>query len=274
MDNIEKQLKTNLLLDDTNDNDTNDNDTSDNDIININDNDTNDNDNNTNMGDTLLELSKTVLNAKILETAFKARGPSCGLIVVDNFYNNAQNTRDYILTQEFTVRGNFPGQRTISYANEHLRDIIQGYIAPFGGKITDFPMPLKKEDEKNDKVIYNGSFQYTTSRERSWIHADGWNNWAGVLYLTPNAPLSAGTSFYRFKNGEYTEEDAKILNTKDQTDKYSQDLTKWEKVDSVGNVFNRLILFNSKRFHMSMDYFGDTKENSRLFQVFFFSTER
>ena len=204
-----------------------------------------------------------------LKEAFQLRGPSCGLIVVDNFYNNAQGTRDYILTQEFSVKGNFPGQRTISYANEHLRDIIQTYVAPFGGRITDFPMP-----EKDDKAIYNGSFQYTTSRERSWIHADGWNNWAGVLYLTPDAPLSAGTAFYRFKNGEYSEEDAAILNTKDQTDKCSQDLTKWEQVDRVGNVFNRLILFNSKRFHMSMDYFGDTKENSRLFQVFFFTTER
>ena len=213
-----------------------------------------------------------------LTEAFRLRGPSCGLIVVDNFYNNAQGTRDFILTQDFSVRGNFPGQRTISYANEHLKYIIQSYVAPFGGKITEFPMPSSSEEKdsnkKEEKTIYNGSFQYTTSRERSWIHADGWNNWAGVLYLTPDAPLSAGTAFYKFKNGEYSEEDATILNTKEQTDKCSQDLTKWELVDKVGNVFNRLILFNSKRFHMSMDYFGDTKENSRLFQVFFFTTER
>ena len=81
-----------------------------------------------------------------LKEAFMLRPPSCGIIVVDNFYNNAQGTRDYILTQEFSVKGNFPGQRTISYANEHLRDIIQGYVAPFGGKITEFPMPfLEKE---------------------------------------------------------------------------------------------------------------------------------
>ena len=64
-----------------------------------------------------------------------------------------------------------------------------------------------------------------------------------------------------------------ILKNKDQTDMYSQDLTKWTKVDTVGNVFNRLILFNSKLFHMSMDYFGVNKDDCRLFQVFFFSTE-
>lgn len=219
--------------------------------------------------------NKQITSQNKLTEVFKLRPPSCGLIVIDNFYNNAQSTRDYILTQEFSVRGNFPGQRTVSYANEHLKTIIQEYVQPFGGRITEFPMPDLKDDIKNDiKEVYNGSFQYTTSRERSWIHTDSWNNWAGVLYLTPDAPLSAGTAFYRFKNGEYSEEDAKILNTKEQTDNCSQDLTKWELVDRTGNVFNRLILFNSKRFHMSMDYFGDTKENGRLFQVFFFSTER
>jgi hypothetical protein len=207
-----------------------------------------------------------------LSDLFKLRGPSCGIIVVDNFYNNAQNTRDYILTQEFSVKGNYPGRRTVSYANEHLKSIIQEYVRPFGGNITEFPIPDNDVDTK--KEVYNGSFQYTTSRDRSWIHTDSWNNWAGVLYLTPDAPLSSGTAFYRFKNGEYSEEDTKILKTKEQTDNYSQDLTKWELVDRVGNVFNRLILFNSKRFHMSMDYFGNNKENGRLFQVFFFSTER
>ena len=230
-------------------------------------------------GNLLVDLTKTLdksfhdikddIKDNRLKEAFKLRGPSCGLIVVDNFYNNAQSTRDYILTQEFPVKGNFPGQRTISYANQHLQDIIQRYVAPFGGKIIDFPMPSSNDNG----AIYNGSFQYTTSSELSWIHTDSWNNWAGVLYLTPDAPLSAGTAFYRFKNGEYSEEDAKILNTSVQTDKFSQDFSQWELVDSVGNVFNRLILFNSKRFHISMDYFGDTKENSRMFQVFFFRTE-
>jgi hypothetical protein len=198
--------------------------------------------------------------------------PSCSLIVIDNFYNNALETREYILTQEFLVRGNYPGQRTISFANEGLKSIIQKYVEPFGGKITDFPIP--KEDGSNAAGIYNGSFQFTTSRDRSWVHIDGYNNWAGVLYLTPDAPLSSGTAFYEFYDGTQCARDMEILKNKEEIDKYSQDLTKWKKVDQVGNVFNRLILFNANRFHMSMDYFGDSKENGRLFQVFFFSTER
>jgi hypothetical protein len=97
------------------------------------------------------------------------------------------------LTQEFSVTGNFPGQRTISYATDLIKDIIQKYVEPFSGKITEFPCP-KEEKEKED--IYNGSFQYTTSRDRSWIHTDKWNNLAGVLFMTPDAPLSSGTAFY------------------------------------------------------------------------------
>ena len=80
------------------------------------------------------------------------KSPSCGLIVIDNFYHNALETRNFILTQEFSVKGNYPGRRTISYANEHLKQIIQKYVEPFGGKITDFPIP--KEDNSDAESIY------------------------------------------------------------------------------------------------------------------------
>ena len=205
----------------------------------------------------------------LLKENIKSRGPDCGLIVIDNFYNNAMDTRNYVLTQDFSVKGNYPGQRTISYANNHLKEIIQKYISPFG-TIKEFPIP--NPDKSDADKIYNGSFQYTTSRDRSWIHTDSWNNWAGVLFMTPDAPLSAGTAFYKFRDGSMSSIDGKILDNQKDTDKWSQDFTKWELVDKVGNVFNRLVLFNSTRYHMSMDYFGDCKENGRLFQVFFFST--
>ena len=159
----------------------------------------------------------------LLAENISKRTPSCGLIVIDNFYNNAMETRNYILTQEFKVRGNYPGQRTRSFANSHLKDIIQDYITPFGGKITEFPMP--DETNKDDNNIYNGAFQYTTSRDRSWIHVDGFNNWAGVLYMTPDAPLSSGTGFYKYKDGTTYESDMKIMNNKPEIVNSSQDLT-------------------------------------------------
>jgi hypothetical protein len=53
-----------------------------------------------------------------------------------------------------------------------------------------------------------------------------------------------------------------------------QDYTKWELVDRIGNVFNRLIMYRADNYHVSLDYFGKNMYDGRLFQVFFFNTER
>jgi Xaa-Pro aminopeptidase len=53
-----------------------------------------------------------------------------------------------------------------------------------------------------------------------------------------------------------------------------QDYTKWEMVDRVGNIFNRLIMYRADNYHVSLDYFGKDISDGRLFQVFFFNTER
>jgi hypothetical protein len=214
----------------------------------------------------------TVQPIKASDNLNKPTNIYCNLMVIDNFYTNAMATRDYILTQEFKVRGNYPGQRTISYANIHLKEVIEGYIKHFAGKITQWPMP--SENNQNNIDIYNGAYQYTTSRDVTWIHNDGWNNWAGVLYLTPDAPINSGTGIFRFKDGTRTVDECAMRGNKELLDEKSQDYTQWELVDKVGNIFNRLVLFNSKQYHASLDYFGTNKENGRLFQVFFFSTER
>jgi hypothetical protein len=209
------------------------------------------------------KFQKQLVKAK--EYFDKPKSIYCNLMIIDNFYTNAMETRNHILTQEFKVMGNYPGQRTVSYANQHLKEMIQGYIQHFAGRIIDWP-------EGPD--TYNGAYQYTTSRNRTWVHNDGWNNWAGVLYLTPNAPVSSGTGIFRYKDGTRTVDESEARGNKKLIDEHSQDYTKWELVDRVGNIFNRLVLFNSKQYHASLDYFGTNKENGRLFQVFFFSTER
>ena len=190
---------------------------------------------------------------------------NCPYLVIDNFYSDPNKIREFVLKQEFKIRGNYPGQRTLSFDSENIKKTIQEYIYPFAGKITKFPI---NQTEKN----YNGAFQYTTSRDRSWIHNDGWNDWAAVLYLTPDAPVTSGTGFYKYEDGtRYSTEVDEDL--KKDIGNHSQDITKWTLVDKVGNVFNRMVIFNSKQYHCSLDYFGTNKENGRLFQVFFFSTE-
>ena len=175
------------------------------------------------------------------------------LAIIDNFYSNPDQVRSYALSQEFNVLGNYPGRRTLSDTNESVRDYIQKYM----------PEPITYFNTSRDETNYNGAFQYTTCEDRSWIHTDYTTKWAAVLYLTPNAPLSGGTGIFRTKTGITYETDNLNVNCRD--------MTKWEMVDRIGNVYNRLVIFNSKQYHMSLDYFGDDKNNGRLFQTFFFN---
>jgi hypothetical protein len=51
------------------------------------------------------------------------------------------------------------------------------------------------------------------------------------------------------------------------------DPSQFDVVDIVGNVYNRLVLFNAKFIHSASSYFGNSIENGRLFQLFFFDIE-
>lgn len=187
-------------------------------------------------------------------------------IIVENFYEDVDEVRKFVLSKEFGSKGNYPGQRTRCFATEEMKNFFQKCVYPYGGKIIQFDM------DGDDPNNVNGSFQYTTAYDRSWMHTDGYTNWAGVLYLTPNAPLSAGTGLFKYESGERWVSDN--LENKIDFGTISQDSTKWEQIDNFGNVYNRLIIFNSRHYHMSLDYFGSDVETGRLFQVFFFRTER
>lgn len=188
-------------------------------------------------------------------------------ICVDDFYNDVDEVRKMALNMEFGVQGNYPGNRTVPVYNESVKQIIGNIVRPYSGEITRW------------ETDYTGAFQYTTQRDRSWVHADQTTIWAGVLYLTPDAPLSGGTGLFRHKetglevapkleNGLYNDEIMKEIY------KDSQDMTKWEMTKFIGNKYNRLILYRGDIFHTSLDYFGRDLYDGRLFQTFFFDTER
>jgi hypothetical protein len=49
------------------------------------------------------------------------------------------------------------------------------------------------------------------------------------------------------------------------------DRGRWEEVDRVANLYNRLVLFDAHLAHGASAYFGDRLEDARLFQNFFFN---
>ena len=194
-----------------------------------------------------------------------SKAPKCNLIVIDNFYDDPLKVREFALSQKYITEDYYPGKRSeISFSNENIKTKIEEIIMPFAGKITKFVC--------NDNSVSNGKFQYTTSHDRSWIHSDIYTDWAGIIYLTPNAPLSSGTGFYKLIDGDI-DENTDEINYNKLCGIHRNDMTKWKLVDNIGNVFNRLIIFNSKKFHSSMNYFGTNINDGRLFHVFFFNTE-
>jgi hypothetical protein len=94
--------------------------------------------------------------------------------------------------------------------------------------------------------------------------------WAGAIYLNPDAPYEAGTCFYAHKEtrGRHSQEGVKLFNEKTFVDS-----TPYDMVDQVGNVFNRLVIWDAKLLHAAPVYFGWDINSSRLSQVFFFDTE-
>ena len=171
-------------------------------------------------------------------------------IVVDNFYQNPDDVRRYALQQEFVTNiASHKGRRTTKdFNNNDIKNRFEQLL----GK------PITKWDYK-----WNGCFQYCTAEDPLVIHCDV-QKYAALVYLTPNAPCSTGTSFYRhkvikcqhyhngvFQNGHY-------------------DFTPFELVDTVGNIYNRLVIFDAQLIHAASQYFGDKPDNSRLFQIFFF----
>jgi len=178
-------------------------------------------------------------------------------IVIDDFYINPDEVRDFALAQNFNVDGNYPGHRTRNYITESTKGLLQEILFPHSGLVTHW---------LDGPEGYTGAFQLTTARDKSWIHNDSFNNWGGVLYLTPDAPEIGGTGFFRSKI------DGSLTGTRE--DLPGADKSKWEKVGEVGNVYNRLVLFRADQWHSSLEYFGDDMQDGRLTQVFFVKTER
>jgi len=200
------------------------------------------------------------------------------IYIVENFYENPNKIRYIALQQGLYNHGYQPGMRTLPCFNEEAHDKIVKTVGSF--------------------IYPSGdcySFQFNTQNDVSWIHTDTCPNeiiknnddrsfWAAVVYLTPNAPVQAGTTIYSdkkynarnmkniiFNNSHSRSKSEQII---EELSTYSSDMTKWHSETKIGNKYNRLVIYDASYYHQSSGYFGDSKENCRLLQVFFFSTKK
>jgi hypothetical protein len=115
----------------------------------------------------------------------------------------------------------------------------------------------------------NGRFQVCKEGEPLVYHCDE-QAWAGMLYLTPGAPYHSGTSTHALKGTDIRHVTHPEIMKCFRPGSRNLDRTIFEPVDSLGNVYNRLVIFNAGYIHSATDYFGFNNENCRLWQMFFF----
>lgn len=178
--------------------------------------------------------------------------------IVDNFYNDPMAVREFALKQEYIQGGfgrGFIGARTkdqflFSGLKEKFEEIM-------GMKIT-----------KWEEHGMNGRFQKNIAGEPLVYHCDS-QRYAAMIYLTPDAPVGTGTSTFQHRDTKiFHNSHPDILKAFDP--ECHLDGNKYDVVDRFGNIFNRLVIFDSGCIHAATDYFGWKDENCRLWHMFFF----
>ena len=182
------------------------------------------------------------------------RKPQMTTWVVDNFYADPIAVRNFALKQEFVEEKDYyKGCRA-----KHQ------YFLPGTKEAFEKIMGIQIREWESHGMC--GKFQYCTAQDSLVYHHDG-QTWAAMIYLTPDAPYDCGTSLFASKNGARKSSDANIGTAFDGG---FYDSTKFDLIDSIGNVFNRLFIFDAQNIHAASKYFGQTIEDSRLFHIFFF----
>jgi hypothetical protein len=155
-------------------------------------------------------------------------------IIVDNFLDNPDKVRESILTVSFNTSGKFPGLRSDS-ADDDYQVMVKEKIHTIFGRRFKF---------RTDRDCFK--FQLCLHSDTTWIHKDD-TDWAGVLYLTPNAPVNSGTGIF------------------DKEDNL---------VTMIGNLYNRIVFYRGDLYHRSIiPGFGSSLYDGRLTQVFFFDEQ-
>ena len=206
--------------------------------------------------DSLDVFEKAIMNPSSIISPYKKR-----VWIVDDFYRNPDEVRQYALTREFDKGGfgrGYMGNRTFKqYLFPGLKEEFEKIM---GMKITAW-----------ESHGMNGRFQTCYAGDALVYHCDD-QKYAGMLFLTPDAPYETGTTMYahkatRIRHNSHPE----IMST--FSGHTTLDKTPYEPVDVVGNVYNRLVIFDAGMIHAASGYFGYNNENARLWQMFFFDAE-
>ena len=189
--------------------------------------------------------------------------------IVDGFFDNPDKIRFYALNQKYSndTEGRWPGVRT-----QDLSSVSPVVFHTICQKILSLFFTTKQPYFYEAQAF----FQIVDKKfESGWVHKDT-SLITAIVYLTPDS--SSGTSLYVKKDIDYNDDDHlqdKFINYKKGIDKgSSRDINNQNYVETlnISGLYNRFVVFDSNNYHAAQDFFGDSKDESRLTLVVFFSS--
>jgi Family of unknown function (DUF6445) len=216
-------------------------------------------------------LAKHQLDVGVSDV-FAQRTPH--MLAVDDFFENPDEIRAIALAQEYgeDLRY-FKGLRSKQrYLWPHMCEEL--------GRLLGTPV------RNWIKYSTNGVFQQTSHLDPLVWHHDT-QSYAAAVYLTPDAPPSSGTSFWRnlshgcrrrpdhpLERQRLGSDDAVSAASAIVYDLYNiEHGDNWELVESVAGLYNRLVIWDASLFHSATTYDHFNAEGTaptRLVQLFFF----
>lgn len=221
------------------------------------------------------------------------------IIIVDNFYQDPLEVRDYAL-KELDINHYLPygintwrATKTKKWSEcpfKSSESLVQRLSDITGEEVDldmwrlDYPEHNSKEDitpnqdhpDWGGKLYRNAKWNcafhvkpLTGQKIGEGVHnhvTDVWNcvgedGWVGLIYLNPNAPNDSG--LFLWENLD-----------KQKNYDWMTPANNWKLIDSLGAVFNRLILCRGAKPHSGADGFSNLDEEGRLYQTFFFTTKK
>jgi len=171
------------------------------------------------------------------------------LLIHDDFFESVDELRKIALSVNYTTHEEMDKKTNSSGWKGCRSKKLISYEKVFLYMCEQKILKAVKEFFNDKKLYMNSYFHITFDSTKNSTPNFGFDKYhkdsclyAGIIYLTPNSPLEAGTS---------------ILNGNEN------------KIVDVKNVYNRLVCYPGDYIHAVSDTFGETRETGRMTLSFF-----
>lgn len=191
--------------------------------------------------------------------------PDPEIVGPDIAARNAHRQGRWLSTAFVTYHGELAGAPF--YGERHNPEWLRRKLEALVGE------PIRESSWETSGDYWNGAFHLV---ENGFVPGEGvihhhykpgdleGRGWSGVVYLSPDAPPSAGTIFWRHRQSG--------LCVAPFDAPFTTDISGFELALSVENRFNRAVLFRENIWHRVEHGFGEGKA-ARLTQTLFFEVE-